>query len=244
MADGHIDAFETLIYGRLSCIEMRQVVLPLSARWAAAVEYCIELQETANARMEAAIARISGPRVDKDEVAKVSDTFVRFGSWLDSLEDRPLDPAMFFGREAPSVVGRERLSKLTGHLERMINTLLPYAEGPEDGRIEGAASWLRQLRAAHAIAVRNRDAQRDAQKARQDFGPEVEQARQAWLETYVANKAVVEGILRHHGKLALKSFIFDDLAEVQRSKLEDELVTDPTGGPAPTPTDEDPDPPA
>jgi hypothetical protein len=256
MADSYIDAFETVIYGRLSCIAMRQAVLPLNSRWASAIEYCIEIQETHNARMEALIGRIKGLKIDEAEVAKVTDTFVRFGAWLNSLEGRPLDPAIFFGAEVPSVVGRERLPKLAGHLERMIKTLTPYAEAPDDERIEGSVGWLRQLRAAHEIAVRNRDAQRAAQKRQKDLGPEVENARAEWLDKYVANKSLIDGVLRHEKKLALKSFVFDDLAEVQRSRgvddtdddtgedtgedLED-LVTDPTGGPtpAPTPTDEE-----
>lgn len=249
MADSHIDAFETVIYGNLACIEMRRTVLPMNSQWTSTVEYCIELQEAANARMEAILARIKLPKVDKDEVAKVTNTFVRFGSWLASLEGQPLDPARFFGAQAPSVAGRERLSKLTGRLEHMINTLAPHAEVPAEERIEGAVDWLRQLREAHAIAVRNRDAQRAAEKARKDFGPEVENARQAWLDTYVANKAVIEGVLRHEKRLALKSFIFDDLAEVQRSKNTEELeqlvtaptdVTEPTG-PAGGPTSSDGD---
>ena len=86
--------------------------------------------------------------------------------------------------------------------------------------------------------MRNRDAQRDAVRLRQDLGPEAEQARQEWLETYVANKATIEGVLRHQKKLALKPIIFDDLAEVQRSKVSEkeleELVTDPTGVTEPT----------
>jgi len=255
MADSYIDAFETVIYGRLCCIAMRQAVLPLNSRWGGAIEYCIELQETQNARMEGLLARIKGLKINEAEVAKVTNTFVRFGAWLDSLEDQPLDPAKFFAAAAPSVVGRERLSKLSGHLDRMINMLRPYAEAPEDERIEGSVGWLRQLTAAHDIAVRNRDAQRAAQKLKKDLGPEVEQARAEWLDCYVANKYAIEGFLRHEKRLTLKSFVFDDLAEVQRrDTTEDtredtgedtgedleELVTEPTGGPAPTPkpTDE------
>ena len=42
MADSHIDAFETVIYGNLACIEMRRTVLPMNSRWTSTVEYCIE----------------------------------------------------------------------------------------------------------------------------------------------------------------------------------------------------------
>jgi hypothetical protein len=159
MGDSHIDAFETVIYGRLSCIEMRRTVLPLSSRWASTVESCIELQEAANARMEAILARVGGPKVDEDEVAKVTNTFVRFGSWLDSLENRPLDPAKFFGAEAPSVVGRARLSKLTGRLEHMINTwrLTPKPQRTSASTVSsaGSPSCARRTRSRCATATRS-----------------------------------------------------------------------------------------
>ncbi len=242
MADSYIDAFETVIYGRLACIAMRDAVLPLNSVWASAIEHCIQVQETHNARMEGLLGRVKGLKIDEAEVAKVTDTIVRFGAWLNSLEGRPLDPRIFFGADVPSVVGRERLPKLAGHLERMIKTLTPYAEKPEDERIEGSVGWLRQLTTAHEIAVRNRDAQRAAQKRQKDLGPEIENARAQWLDKYIANKSVIDGVLRHENKLALKSFVFDDLAEVQRSKGQEdagedleELVTAPTDGPAPTP---------
>lgn len=173
--------------------------------------------------MQALTAREGLPKVNPAEVATVTDTVVRFGSWLDSLAGRPLDPSQFFGSDVPSVVGRARLTKLTGHLARMITRLTPHAEKPEEERIEGVVSRLEELKAAHAIAVRNRDAQRDAQKSRTELSPELARTREEWLRVYTANKFVIEGILRHHDQLALKSLVFDDLAEVQRTKLADDL---------------------
>lgn len=229
MADPYIDAFETQIYGKLACTEMRRLVMPLGSQWAEAVEHCIREQERVNSMMEAIITRLGLPKVNKDEVAMVTDTIVRFGYWLDSLAGRPIDPAQFFGLDLPSVVARQRLSKLTGHLDRMVDRLTPYAEKPPEERIEGVVTRLEELKEARAIAERNRDALREAQKTRQELSPEIERARQEWLRVYTANKFVIEGILRHHGKLALKPLIFDDLAEVQRSKPNEELEQLVTG---------------
>ncbi|MFO0616850.1 MAG: hypothetical protein U0414_29920 [Polyangiaceae bacterium] len=42
-------------------------------------------------------------------------------------------------------------------------------------------------------------------------------ARAKWLAVYNANKHVIEGVLRHAGKLALLSHVFDDLAETHHA---------------------------
>lgn len=241
MADTYIDVFETAIYGKLATQEMRTRVMPLHASWASAVERGIALQDAANARMEAIIGQMTDFRVDPREIEEVTDTIVRFGAWIDSLKGRPLDPVLFFSGAVPSTVARRRLSKLTGHLEHMITQLTPFAEGEESRRIEGAASRLAELRAAHAIAMRNRDAQRAASETQKTLAPEAEQARQTWLSTYVANKRLIEGILRHHGLETFMPLIFDDLAETQRTKAApgapDPLVDGPAapgeGGPTP-----------
>lgn len=238
VTDTYIDLFETQTYGKLACIEMRNRVLPLGAHWVTAVQRCIDEQERVNALMEAVLARMGLPKVNPDEVAKVADTIVRFGSWIDSLAGRPIDPFQFFGNQVPSAIGRERLSKLTGHLDRMVLRLTPYAEKPPEERIDGVVGRLAELKQAYDIAVRNRDAQREALQARKELSPEAARARQEWLRIYTANKFLIEGVLRHEDKLWLKALIFDDLAEVQRStpatELE-ELVTDPTADPTTQP---------
>lgn len=226
VADTYIDLFETIIYGELACTEMRTRVMPLHPAWASAVERCIELQEAANANVKAIIAQLPGFKVDEAEIASVTDTIVRFGAWLHSLKGRPLDPARFFGSAPPSDVARQRFSKLTGHLERMIHELAPHAEGGGGTFIEGANGRLAELREAHAVALRIREAQRAALEARKTLGPLANAARAAWLRTYVANKRLIEGILRHHNREALMPLIFDDLAETQRSKVDSDEDTD------------------
>lgn len=220
MADSYIDAFECVVYGRLACEEMRRQAMPLHAAWAPAIEHAIELQEQRNAAMAEIVARLRSPRVDAEQVAAAGDTVVRFHAWLLSLKGRPLDPQHFFGGAVPSSIARRRLPKLAGQLEHIVGLLLPHAEGgPEGGeRIPGAAARLAELREALDIATRERDAQRAARADRATLSPEAERSRLEWLATYVANKRLVEGILRHHDRIALMPVIFDDLAEVQRSK--------------------------
>lgn len=218
MADAYIDVFETIIYGKLAREEMVRLVMPLGEQWVPAIRWAVAAQEKVDARMRAVIARMGGEKIDENEIRQVTDTLVRFGAWMSSLKGRPIDPFHFFAGAAPSDVARARLPKLVGHLERMIERLEPYAAVEESARIEGVVSRLAELREAHAIALRNRDKQRASQQNRRELTPEVEAARQEWLATYVANKYLVEGILRHHDALALKPLIFDDLAERPRTK--------------------------
>lgn len=160
------------------------------------------------------------------------------------MKGRPLDLGLFFGVAAPSTLSRRRLPKLTGSIAKMIEALTPHAEGPN--AINGAADWLTELREAHAIALRNQEARSSAKASRIELAPHAEEARQAWLARYLANKRLAEAILRHDGAVALMPVIFDDLAEVQRSKLapedqasedqasDDEDALDPlVTGPAP-----------
>lgn len=233
MADTHISAFECEVYGKLAAEEMRERVMPLHEAWSAAIARCIHLQDAATARVSALLARLGAPKVNDEEVAEVADTVVRFGAWIDSLKGHPLDAFVFFNGAPPSSVGRRRLPKLTGAIAHMIERLTPYTVG-EDA-VPGAAGRLAELQAAHAIAERNRDAQADAEALRVQHTPDLVAAREAWLDTYVANKRLIEGVLRHEKLVALMPIIFDDLAEVQRTQPApqvdeenlDALVTEP-----------------
>lgn len=229
MADRYIDPTECVIYGRLACEEMRRLVLPLHRGWSSSVERCIELQEQANGVVGDLVARAQVPQADPAKVAEAADAIQRFGSWLGSLKGRPLDPATFFQGGAPSAVARRRLPKMVGALDHMITALTPIAEGGPRGRetVPGAAAWLEELRAAREVAVQERDAQRAGKTEQAQLSPELEKARLDWQSTYVANKRIVEGILRHHGKENLMPLVFDDLAEVQRSKAAPMPVPDP-----------------
>lgn len=164
-------------------------------------------------------------RADPAKVAEAADAIVRFGNWISSLKGRPIDPAVVFQGAAPSSIARRRLPKLVGAIERMITHLTPHAEGDA---VPGAAAWLAELQSVHAIAVRERDAQRAGRADEVKLAPDAAAARADWLATYAANKHVIEGILRHERKEHLMTLIFDDLAEVQRARPQPgEGPTDP-----------------
>lgn len=58
----------------------------------------------------------------------------------------------------------------------------------------------------------------------------IAKARAAWIAVYNANKTVTEGVLRHAGKLAVLSHVFDDLAEFHEADgVSDEDAPDRSG---------------
>lgn len=236
MADTYIDAFEAVAYGTQARKQMRERVLPLHTDWQSTILRAITLQQNADDRVKTLLLRLKLPSLSEEEVGEVTDTIVRFGAWLRSLKGQPLDPRRFFGSAAPSTVARRRLTKVTGALHHMIEALTPHTTGPH--AIRGAADWLVDLQHAHTLAERNDAAQKASEASKRLLSPEVESARKDWLGTYLANKRIVEGVLRHHDQLTLMPVIFDDLAEIQITRpdliLEDieALVTDPSGDPS------------
>jgi hypothetical protein len=88
--------------------------------------------------------------------------------------------------------------------------------------------WLDELRPLHAQLETVEKNERASKLTAAELGPELRAAREAWLAVYIANKALITGVLRHAGQLSLMPLIFDDLAEVHR-------VSGVVDGPAPAP---------
>lgn len=213
MADNYIDAFETIIYGTHARKMIQRHVLGIEAAFDAALRLVLTNQEQVDKRMTELVAKLPQARGDDSSLEEGRDSLVRFGSWLDSLKGRPLDKRKFFGTAAPSAVAGRRGSKLVGALALAVEQLRPYATG--DKAIPGAAAWLEELTAAHRAADARFSEKLDARLTQALTTPEVQAAREQWLTTYTANKRLVEGVLRHMGKVDLMAIIFDDLAERQ-----------------------------
>ncbi len=221
MADTYIDPFETLIYGAHARAEMRALCVPLVPVLAPMIEYAIERQREVDDAMQIVLAKLPKPGGNPQAIADAADAIERFGNWIASLKDRPLDPKRFFRGALASTVGRRRLPKIVSALEHIIKTLEPHAKGgPDDSeRIRGARAWYDELVEVHRAAAELADAQRAARVEEVVVLPAVAAARERWLEAYTANKRLVEGLLRHAGKLDVLPLVFDDLADVQRTKV-------------------------
>lgn len=212
MADPYIDPSETLIYGAFARDQMKAVCLGLVEPLDGAVRFAIKSQADADAAMRAVLDRApSPPAVVGDPIEDARDVLVRFGKYLESLKGRPVDSADFFD-EPPSVMARRRLTKLVAAVKHVHAQLQARAD-----RVRGSAEWLEDLRDTHARLQALEKQERARKVSEADLRPEIAAARKAWLEVYTANKALITGVLRHAGKLAMLPLVFDDLAEVHRA---------------------------
>ncbi|WP_437893723.1 hypothetical protein [Sorangium sp. So ce124] len=228
MADPYIDPFETKIYGKFAREQMAAVLMGKVAALDGMVEFAMGKQLLADQAMSDVLDRQPkpAPELDTAEVLdEARDVIVRFASYLDSLKGRPVDTRLFFRGEAPSVLARRRLTKLTAAVGHIADEL----ERQRD-KVRGADMWLAELREAHEkLGIIERQ-QRATRVERLELGPEVSTAREAWLGVYNANKSLVRGLLAHLGKPELLPLIFDDLAEIHRASGVSDAV--PPGQPA------------
>lgn len=226
VADPYIDQNETLIYGKFAREQMKAVCLGKIPELDGMVKFAIVAQEGADAEMKVALEKQPKPAPSLDAAAvleEVRDTVVRFGSWIDSLKGRPLDPRDFFGGDAPSVLARRRIVKLTAAVGHLLDELTKQAS-----KAPGTAAWIAELDDAFQKLSKLEKTQRAAKLQKVEMAPEVAAARLRWLDVYSANKLLVRGLLAHAGKVELMPLVFDDLAEIHRASG----VTDDAG---PTP---------
>ncbi|MFS8065573.1 MAG: hypothetical protein ACMG6S_04295 [Byssovorax sp.] len=214
MADQYIDPFETKLYGKFAREQMAAVCTGKIPSLDTMVQFAINAQEAADEAMANAIAKAPKPAAAVDPatvLAEAGDVLVRFGSHLDSLKGRPVNPKDFFRGEMPSVLARRRLTKLTAGMGHVLEAAKKNKDKLRDG-----AYWIGELEEAHLKLEALEKQQRASRVAQVELGPEVAAQRELWLATYGANKHLVRGLLAHIGKPELLPLIFDDLAEVHR----------------------------
>ena len=230
MADSYIDPFETQLYGKFAREQMAEVCIGRVAALDAMVRFSIETQAAADAAMARVIANAPTPltAIDAEQVtAEAADVLVRFGSHLDSLKGKPVAVSQVYRGDAPSVLARRRLTKLSAGLGHVLSEARIHQE-----KIRDAAHWIGELEAAHTNLQALERQQRASKVAQVDLGPEVSTQRELWLATYSANKHLIRGLLAHIGKPELLPLIFDDLAETHRvSGVTDEVTVPPVTPP-------------
>ncbi|MBI4616585.1 MAG: hypothetical protein HY720_23445 [Planctomycetes bacterium] len=246
MADPYIDPLETQIYGPYAREQMESVCRGLIAAFDGVLDFCKEEQARVDRLVADVLARqprSPSPGGLDGTIDEARDILVRFHNYLLSLKGHPVDPATFFGKEAPSIIARRRPVKLEGALKHIIDELDPDSERNKTRRaaggkgeasagakgragarenvepelaFKGRSEWLAEFRDVYSRLSKYGDAARERKVEVVDSRPEVAAARETWLAVYTANKAVITGLLRHAGKLMLLPLIFDDLAEVHR----------------------------
>jgi hypothetical protein len=231
MADPHIDPFETQLYGKFAREQMADVCLGKIPALDKMVHFAIDAQLTADKAMAEVIAKAPKAAAAVDPaavIAEAGDVLVRFGSHVDSLKGRPVDPKAFFRGDAPSALARRRLTKLTAG----VGHILEEAKKSK-AKLRDAAYWIGELEEVHGKLEALEKQQRASKVAQVEMGPEVAAQRELWLATYGGNKQLVRGLLAHYGKPELLALIFDDLAEVHRVSGVSDAVPPAEGAAAP-----------
>lgn len=224
MADPHIDAFETKVYGKFARDQMATVLMGLVPGLDTMIQFAIAEQSKADKKMADLLDRQpKAPALDPDTIlSEARDVVVRFGAHLESLKGRPVDPKVFFRGEAPSILARRRLTKLAAAMGHIVDEF----ENHKD-KIRDQAHWKSELKKAFEDLSALEKQQRASRVEKVVLAPEVAAGRDEWLTTYAANKNLVRGLLSYAGKPELLPLVFDDLAEIHR-------VSGVSDGPAPT----------
>lgn len=222
MTDRYIDQDETVIYGQYAVGKIRSKLIGLIPAYDRAFEYVAEELEHATEAMLNAVAtaRAADADVRKGTMAKGSalaqalDVLRRFSKHLDGHASGTVDRKVFFPDGGTvSGVGRSA-SRVLLALTHISSELKKKSCSVSD-----AAGWQKQFsQAMRALApvVQHADS---AKTERSEVTPEVDSARQAWIQVYTASKCLAESALRLTGKLDLMPKVFYDLAVPAGTKI-------------------------
>lgn len=222
MTDRYIDYEETQIYGPYAAAKIRSMVVGLLTPFdtglkhiADDIEHATETVQSMLSSSDEADAALRHNVYHKEPaLTQVFELFSRFSSHLDAHPKGTVDRKTFFktdgtirgiGRSAPRV-----LQVLT-HISTMLKD--------KNCTVKDAKVWQKELEGALKTLTPILSNADGAKAKRRATTPELEAAREAWLQTYIAAKSIVEGVLRMQGKLHLMPVIFYDLAVPSHAKV-------------------------
>jgi hypothetical protein len=235
MTDRFIDQDETQIYGPYASKRIRALI-GLIAAFDAGLAHLADEIDAATAAVKEAVTSArdkdaelrDGVQKKIPALAQSLDLLGRFSKHLNAHPAGAVDRKVFFtadgtvggiGRSAPRVL--LAITHITGKLDP--------ANKPA---VNSADTWHQDfsimMNALGPVVERADDARTD----RRGVTPEVEAARQAWLQVYVAARAGVECVLRLTGKLDQLSNIFYDLtvpATAKITSIPDDEPSQPAG---------------
>jgi hypothetical protein len=215
MADRHIDQDETQIYGAHTASKIRSHVVGLVPVFDPALQHLAKEIENATAAVATAVSSARGTdavlrkgvKGKSAALASAIGVLGRFSKHLDTHKADTLDRKAFFpadgtakgaGTTPPRVL--LALTHLSGEIKKKSHPLSDRARWLDE--VTTALAELSPV-VAHAESARTE---------RRLLTPEVESARQAWLQVYKASRCAVECVLRLTGKLDMLSIVFHDLA--------------------------------
>jgi hypothetical protein len=222
MTDRHIDQDETQIYGAHAATKIRSLVVGLVPVFDPALQHLATEIEHATTAVATAVSSARGTdTVLRKEVkgksaalASAVGVLGRFSKHLDTHKADTLDRKAFFTADGTA--------KGAGTTPPRVLLALTHLSGEIKNKshpLNDRDRWLGEVTTALAeLSPVVTDAE-SARTERRLLTPEVESARQAWLQIYKASRCAVECVLRLTGKLDLLSLVFHDLAVPAAAKV-------------------------
>ncbi|UQA57224.1 hypothetical protein [Polyangium aurulentum] len=214
MADKFIDQDETQIYGPYASRHIRARLLGIIPAYDPALHYVTDRIDAATATMAAAVSAAREKDADRRKGAQgkapilkgAKQLLGKFSQHLSGHDPGSVDRKVFFPKD-----GTARGAGSSA--QDVLLAVLHVAARLEDPKspVRDAAHWRERFDAAAKALASVVAFAEDARVERQSLTPEVEAARQAWLNGYQSAKALVESLLRQLGRLEQMPLFFHDL---------------------------------
>jgi hypothetical protein len=222
MADRFIDQDETQIYGPYAVRRILARVLGLIPAFDPALVFLAGELQTATGAVKNAVdaarthdARLRrGVQQKRPLLEQAVGLLSRFSKHLDGHASGVVDRKVFFTADGTaSSVGKGAASVLlaVGHISGKL-------QDPESG-VADRATWQADFNTMMTNLGPVVEHAQDARTDRRETTPEVEAARQAWMQTYLAARDLVTCVLRLTGRMDRLSTIFHDLAVPANTRL-------------------------
>lgn len=243
MADKFIDHDETQIYGPHAANAIRKRLIGQIPEFDSALTYIANQIDSSTTTIKSTIDAARAKDAEKREGAKTKTPLLkdarrllgRFSKHLSAHDD--IDRKLFFTRDGTATsIGNGAQDVLLAITHIAIKLADPKAG------VRDRTHWHNQFddtmkTLAPAVAFSN-----DARADRQSLTPEVEAARQAWLNSYASAKNLVESLLRQLGRLEQLPIVFYDLRVHSGAKVTAPPPDEPLDANANDNADDDQDP--
>jgi hypothetical protein len=212
MADKFIDQDETQIYGPYTANAIRKRLIGQIPEFDSALTFIANQIDTGTNTVKLAVDAARTKDAERREGSKAKISLLsnarrllgRFSKHLSSHDD--IDRKLFFNKDGTAGgVGYGAQDVLLA-VTHIATRLTDSKAGVRD-----RAHWHNQFEDVMKTLAPAVEFANDAHADRRSITPEVEAARQAWLNTYISAKHLVESLLRQLGRLEQLPIVFHDL---------------------------------
>ncbi|HRI69151.1 MAG TPA: hypothetical protein PK156_33200 [Polyangium sp.] len=228
MADKFIDQDETQIYGPHATNAIRKRLIGKITEFDSALEFVAHQIDTSTGMVKSTVDAARAKDAERREGTKTKTSLLkdaqrllgRFSNHLSGHDD--IDRKLFFTRDGTAgSVGRGA--------QDVLLAVTHIATRLDDHRtaVRDRAHWHKSFDDMMKSLAPAVEFSGDAHADRRSITPEVEAARQAWLNSYMSAKCLVESVLRQLGRLEQMPTFFYDLRVSAGSKVTEMPAEEP-----------------